>query len=270
MTKQFWVKTVSGSQGPFTSLKLRKLAASGKLLPNHNVSTNQEKWVLASSVRGLEFASPTESIVEAEIIQPDNALDPFQGLDDLGGIADFLDENLEDTSARKPPTPKPYAATSPATTLAKTGPFNEIYVTPGDFDADSFSYEFGTDSSGAPSITITPLRGGQQVRPIRYNEANADPGDTDQSYAIRMLVVVMIFVLGFGIVGMIIIFLLGLDTHRRQPWVGFFRSSNGVTDPDTEFAVLNFSSQGSFDTFVTKLRATVGNSLPIHEWKGLL
>lgn len=90
MAQQFWVKTSSRTQGPFSSQQIRSLASDGKLKPEHQISTDQKRWMKASSVKGLSFADSEMELIEADMIEPDS--DPlFSGMDSLG---DLLDESL--------------------------------------------------------------------------------------------------------------------------------------------------------------------------------
>ena len=57
MATQFWVKTSGNPAGPFSSNQMRQAAKAGKLQPGHQVSTDREKWVAASTLKGLEFGS---------------------------------------------------------------------------------------------------------------------------------------------------------------------------------------------------------------------
>ena len=52
---QYWVKNLGTIVGPFSSAKLRQLAADGKLLPHYLVRDDRSRWVLASQVKGLTF-----------------------------------------------------------------------------------------------------------------------------------------------------------------------------------------------------------------------
>ena len=56
--KRWYIRTNSGVVGPLSLSRLNKLAAKGRLLPNVAVSYDQQRWVKARRVRGLEF--PTE------------------------------------------------------------------------------------------------------------------------------------------------------------------------------------------------------------------
>jgi hypothetical protein len=49
--------------GPFTSQKLRQLAAAGKLKPSDLVRRERNPWVRAARFRGLEFGVATTQTV---------------------------------------------------------------------------------------------------------------------------------------------------------------------------------------------------------------
>ena len=57
---QYWVHDGQRTAGPFTSQKLRQLAAAGRLKPSDLVRSDRSPWVRAARVNGLEFgdASP--------------------------------------------------------------------------------------------------------------------------------------------------------------------------------------------------------------------
>ncbi|MFK8111503.1 MAG: suppressor of fused domain protein [Rubripirellula sp.] len=55
--KLWFVQTKSGTAGPFTVAKLRKLAKQGRVKPNVAVSCDQEVWIKAQQVPGVRFPS---------------------------------------------------------------------------------------------------------------------------------------------------------------------------------------------------------------------
>lgn len=54
---RFFVKVGKKEHGPFDGNKLQKLAGDGKLLPDHLVTKDRDKWYPASEVKGLNFPS---------------------------------------------------------------------------------------------------------------------------------------------------------------------------------------------------------------------
>ncbi|MEO2017430.1 MAG: hypothetical protein ABGZ53_24005, partial [Fuerstiella sp.] len=57
MAKKLWVDVGKGAEGPFSATHVREMASKGRLLPDHLVSQDGSKWVLASRIRGIEFSS---------------------------------------------------------------------------------------------------------------------------------------------------------------------------------------------------------------------
>jgi len=57
MAKKLWVDVGKGAEGPFSTTHVREMASKGRLLPDHLVSQDGSKWVLASRIRGIEFSS---------------------------------------------------------------------------------------------------------------------------------------------------------------------------------------------------------------------
>lgn len=55
MAREWYVKSGTRIEGPFTSKELAARAASGHILPTDTVSPDQTKWVPASKVKGLTF-----------------------------------------------------------------------------------------------------------------------------------------------------------------------------------------------------------------------
>lgn len=58
MAQQFWVRINGRTQGPFSSGQLKKFAAQGKLKPQHEVSTDRQRWAPVSAVKGLSAPAP--------------------------------------------------------------------------------------------------------------------------------------------------------------------------------------------------------------------
>jgi uncharacterized RDD family membrane protein YckC len=52
---QYWINTGDKKHGPFSASQLKKLALKGELKRNHKISTDQKRWVVAESVKGLVF-----------------------------------------------------------------------------------------------------------------------------------------------------------------------------------------------------------------------
>ena len=53
--KQFWVKVGAEIAGPFSEVKLRRLAEKGKLKSHYLVSPDRCRWVRAADMKELEF-----------------------------------------------------------------------------------------------------------------------------------------------------------------------------------------------------------------------
>jgi hypothetical protein len=60
---QYWINDGQRVAGPFTSQKLRQLAAAGKLKPSDLVRRERNPWVRAARFRGLEFGVATTQTV---------------------------------------------------------------------------------------------------------------------------------------------------------------------------------------------------------------
>jgi len=56
---RYWFHDGKNMVGPFTSQKLRKLAAAGILMPDDLVRSDRSPWVRAAQVNGLEFWDPS-------------------------------------------------------------------------------------------------------------------------------------------------------------------------------------------------------------------
>jgi len=61
--------------GPFTSQKLRRLAAAGKLRPSDLVRSERNAWVRAARFKGLEFGD-TDSQTATVISRPAHDASP--------------------------------------------------------------------------------------------------------------------------------------------------------------------------------------------------
>lgn len=71
---EYWINTGNSKvHGPFSGTQLKQLAAKGELNPQHRISTDRKKCVLATSVKGLELPS-------AEAVSADPLTDPLQPL----------------------------------------------------------------------------------------------------------------------------------------------------------------------------------------------
>lgn len=62
MGKQWFVKTSKGQAGPFSSDKLRRFVADGKIKPRSVISADGKKWVRAETIKGLSFPTGVESL----------------------------------------------------------------------------------------------------------------------------------------------------------------------------------------------------------------
>lgn len=98
MGQQWFVKTKKGQAGPFSSDKLRKLVADGKIKPTSTISADGKKWVKAETIKGLSF--PME--------------------DDLPG--------LEGATFGFPETSTlPFVKTREAEYVRRFGPYSQVY-----------------------------------------------------------------------------------------------------------------------------------------------
>ncbi|QDT08762.1 suppressor of fused domain protein [Planctomycetes bacterium K23_9] len=61
MPRQWYIKSTSGSRGPFTSKTLYRLARDGKLTPNTGISSDGQHWFKAKKVPELNFDIATRS-----------------------------------------------------------------------------------------------------------------------------------------------------------------------------------------------------------------
>lgn len=60
MAAQWWVQVNGNISGPLSPAQVREMVAAGKIRPRHLLSHDRQKWVYASSVKGLSF--PDESV----------------------------------------------------------------------------------------------------------------------------------------------------------------------------------------------------------------
>lgn len=65
-TKQYWVKVGDKVRGPFSPGQLRRLAAEGKLLRDHEVGDDQSRWCVARRIKDLSFGSTNEATPEGQ------------------------------------------------------------------------------------------------------------------------------------------------------------------------------------------------------------
>jgi hypothetical protein len=66
--QQLYTKVMGETQGPFTSIELKQLARSGKLLPDSFVrSGTTGDWVSADRVRGLSFSIPSAAPISTKL-----------------------------------------------------------------------------------------------------------------------------------------------------------------------------------------------------------
>lgn len=95
MSQKWFVKTRSGSAGPFSLSKLKEFLEQNRIKPNTAISLDGEKWVMVKTVKELvpDTNASSESIVLAD--ESDNAKVIHLDADDSGTIdldAEFKDD----------------------------------------------------------------------------------------------------------------------------------------------------------------------------------
>lgn len=63
----YWVKSGQNQFGPLSAAKVKEMALSGQLKTTDQVSTDKERWVLATKVKGLVFSQNDQPQVQAEL-----------------------------------------------------------------------------------------------------------------------------------------------------------------------------------------------------------
>ncbi len=64
---KYWINTGAKTHGSFTASQLKNLASTGKLKRKHKISTDQERWVFAESIKGLVFAAIESEMPRDEV-----------------------------------------------------------------------------------------------------------------------------------------------------------------------------------------------------------
>jgi hypothetical protein len=61
---QYWIDTGKTTHGPFDATQLKTLASNGELKRDNKISTDQERWVIAESIKGLAFKTVLPQVPE--------------------------------------------------------------------------------------------------------------------------------------------------------------------------------------------------------------
>ncbi len=111
MAAQWWVQVNGNISGPLSSAQVREMVAAGKIRPRHLLSHDRQKWVHASSVKGLSF--PNESVAAREGLVGEELAPPSETSDSLEGTvpsASTPEETRRPAAKATPPFSCPHCA----------------------------------------------------------------------------------------------------------------------------------------------------------------
>ncbi len=144
---QYWIRAGATIHGPFSIAQIREFALRGRLKPSHKLSTDKEKWLTASTVKGLKFITTSPPAQNATSVAAETET---KNSYELTPLAESALGGLFEVQSRSP------TSSTGGESKFKPAP-NEVLLR-----SDFFYYYFGTVGMIFATVTlvgvlVTPL-----------------------------------------------------------------------------------------------------------------